>query len=461
MSASLPFRFTAILIAVMTLTACSGLNSMLTQPDRLADQALAIPKQWQEPIPNSQLQLSNQLLDLIDDRQLTKLVEQTLSNNYDLRITAIRLQQQQLLTKQTDAQQLPELNLNLNSQRSDNGQLQTAHNLSLDMSWEVDVWGRLADQSRAENTRYQAQQQDQIAAANSLAARTIQSWLDITMRQQIIITENLWLKSLEDTETVIHQRYQNGLGSNNTLADLETARSNSALVRASIAARKQQQRDSLRLLAALQGKTGTVPLELPDSPPAIMNPPAQLPVNIVINRPDLKAALDRINAANAKAQAAHKQLLPSFKLSTTLSQSRPQLGDLLSGSIAWSLLTQLTAPLFDGGRLKTAAEIEQLNIEIDYLNYQQTLLNALNEVESALGQEASLAEQQVQLERALQHSEASLAHYRARYREGLNDIIDLLTAQQSRFSTRIQLLQTQQARLNNRITLGLALGMGV
>ena len=119
------------------------------------------------------------------------------------------------------------------------------------------------------------------------------------------------------------------------------------------------------------------------------------------------------------------------------------------------------SPLFNAGKLKTEAQIADLETELQYLKYQQTLLNALNEVETALGQEASLAEQQTQLAHALRHSDASLQHYQARYREGLNDIIDLLNAQQSRFNTRIQLLQTQQARLNNRIILALALGMGV
>ncbi|WP_315984081.1 TolC family protein [Aliamphritea spongicola] len=168
-----------------------------------------------------------------------------------------------------------------------------------------------------------------------------------------------------------------------------------------------------------------------------------------------------MDAADAQASATHKQLLPSFNLTASLSNSAGNLGDLLSGSTAWSLLGQLTAPLFNAGRLKADAEIADLQAERSYLSYQQALLNAVNEVETALGQETSLAEQQTQLQAAVKHSEASLEHYQARYRNGLNDVLDLLTAQQNAFNNRIRLLEIQQARLTNRITLGLALGMGV
>ena len=118
------------------------------------------------------------------------------------------------------------------------------------------------------------------------------------MRQQIIMTESLWLKSLGRHRISNPERYQNGLNGSNALADLETARSNSALIRASLAARKQEQRNALRHLSALQGKSGTVALTMPQQVPQIANPPAQLPASVVINRPDVKSAIEKINAAD-------------------------------------------------------------------------------------------------------------------------------------------------------------------
>ncbi len=449
-----------VILTTLILSACSSLQLF---PDKRTAQALAVPAQWQESAPATQQPLTSQLLDLINNRQLNSLVTQTLAANYDLRQTAIRLQEQRLISHKEAGATLPVLNLNLNADRKKD--TATSHTLSLDLSWEADVWGRLADRSRAADATTESLALDYRAARDSLAARTIQSWLDIQMRARIIHAETQWLNSLVDTEGVIRERFLSGLNGSNSLADLEAARANAALTRASLAARQQNQANAWRQLAALQGKAGTESLisslTLSETIPPVSNPPTRLPAEVLANRPDLQAALLTIEASDALARASRKQLLPGFSLTASLSNSAGNLGDLLSGSTAWSLLGQLTAPLFNAGRLKADADITDLQAERSYLSYQQALLNAVNEVETALGQETSLATRQIQLQAAVQHSEASLAHYQARYRSGLSDILDLLSAQQNAFNNRIRLLEIQQARQTNRITLGLALGMGV
>ncbi len=96
------------------------------------------------------------------------------------------------------------------------------------------------------------------------------------MRARIIDTESQWLNSLEDTEGVIRERFLSGLDGSNSLADLEAARANAALTRASLAARQQSQANAWRQLAALQGKTGTedliAALPLSATVPSISNP---------------------------------------------------------------------------------------------------------------------------------------------------------------------------------------------
>lgn len=403
--------------------------------------------------------LSDELLTLFPQPALRTLVQQTLTQNYDLRQTALRLQEQGVLTKQAQAQRVPTLNADVSSQRNRDTVSTSQHSLGMNINWELDVWRRLADSVRVSQSQERAQQWQYQAAKNSLAARVMQRWIDISLRQQMLKAERDWVASLQQTEAVIVERYRDGVGA---LADLETARAATARTRASLSAREQTQRDAYRQLALWQGKTVQV-AQLPsiDTVLTVRKPPSQIAAATVAKRPDVQAAYQHIVAAHAQAAVAHKQLLPSFSLSSTLSQARPQLGDLLSGSVAWNVLGRLTAPLFDGGRLKAGAKLADLQAEGSYLAYQQTLLNALHEVDAALGQEASLAEQQQHLQTALQHAQASLKHYQGRYREGLGDILELLNAQQSLFSARIQLLQLQQARLSNRISLGLALGMGV
>ncbi|WP_461536279.1 efflux transporter outer membrane subunit [Spongorhabdus nitratireducens] len=465
MVASCPYarstRTVCLSILVVALSACSSLSQteFAQQPPEVV-----VPVDWQSEklVANADIEsgseLGTELLQLINEPQLQQLVKQALEANYDLRQTALRLQEQQLLLLQSDAARKPKLDLNYSARRNKNQTISNSHELSLDLSWELDVWGRLADASRAAEADVRVQQQDYQAARNSLVARVIQQWIDISLRQQMIHTEQQWIDSLEGSETVILERYRRGLGN---LNDLETARAATARIRSSLVARKQQQLDAYRQLALLLGQSSVPVLPEIQQIPDIANPPVDIPATVLARRPDMQSAYQKIVAADARAAVSRKQLLPGFSLTASLSQSRPHLNDLLSGSAAWSLLGRMTAPLFDGGRLKADAEIAELKAERSYLAYQQTLLSALNEVEAALGQESSLAQQQQHLKQALKHSEQSLTYYQSRYREGLSDILDLLNARQTAFDARIQLLQTRQSRLKNRITLGLALGMGV
>lgn len=421
---------------------------------------VVIPDAWQEALPQNSQPLSSQLLALFNQPELNRIVHTTLESNLDLRQTALRLKEQRLLQHQTEAKTQPEANLKLTSERTKNGSINSSQVLSLDLSWELDVWGRLADQNASASATTQAVELDYQAAANSLAGRTIQSWIDIAIRTNIIREEQSWINSLEDTETIIAERYQNGITDSSAIADLETARASTARIRASLAAREQKQNDAYRHLYALQGRTSVVG-KAAWKVPQIHNPPAQLPANVIANRPDIQAAYQRVLAANSDRSVAQKQLLPSFTLSANLSQSGNSISDRLSASSAWSLLGQLTAPLFNAGRLQAEADIAHLQAERSYLSYQQNLITAFNEVESSLSLEAALSEQERQLNTALKHSQASFTHYQNRYFSGLSDILDLLSAKQNVFDARIQLLEIKKARLTNRITLGLALGMGV
>ncbi len=449
-------KLTSLGLFALLLSGCSGLI-----PDKPQRQT-GIEYNWQEQIPRLSDSEKKRILDLTDYDELDELVKDTLAANFDLRQTALRLKEQQLLAQNSHATRQPELCLQLDSQRIQEQTINThpynSHNLVLNLNWELDVWGRLADASLATDAETDALKADFTAAQNSLTARVIQSWIDLSLRQQIINSEQQRVKSLQNTEAVIKDRFRNGLGQ---LADLESARVATAQALASLASVRQSQQEAIRQLAQLRGiNSNQIKLKL-DAVPQIQTPPVALPATVLGQRPDLIAAYHRVLASDLQTSVSHKQLLPSFNLMANLSQNQPQFSDLLSGSSAWSLLGRMTAPLFNAGRLKRDAKIAELQAERSYLVYQQTLVNALNEVEITLSREHSLNQQQQLLTQAKNHAQVSLQYYQARYQDGLADILDLLNAQQTAFDSKIQLLQAQQARLTNRVTLALALGMGV
>ena len=152
-----------------------------------------------------------------------------------------------------------------------------------------------------------------------------------------------------------------------------------------------------------------------------MQPLADLPNQDLSRRPDLQSAYYNIYAEQYRASAAYKALLPSINLSAQLT------GDALFNSPAWTLLGQLTAPLFEGGKLRAQADIATLTAEKAYWSYKETLLTAVNEVNNALGQEQSLSRQQNHIHDALTSANRSFANYQTKYRQGLVNIIDLLS----------------------------------
>ncbi|WVM92469.1 TolC family protein [Halopseudomonas pachastrellae] len=121
---------------------------------------------------------------------------------------------------------------------------------------------------------------------------------------------------------------------------------------------------------------------------------------------------------------------------------------------------ELSAPLYQGGALRAAADIAELTAAERWQAYRETLLGAVNEVSDALGQEQALDQQQAHITEALARQRNSLTQYQRRYRTGGATLLELLEVQQQTYDLEAQLDTLIYNRLTNRITLGLALGLG-
>ena len=441
---------------LLLLCGCSAYGSY--KPYAAQDNEVAVPARWSTANPYIHSVFSNQLLALVDHPSVARLVEQTLAANYDLRRTAIRLQEAQLVQYQAGLQGRPALDAKFESQRTKQLTTASEQTLSMDISWELDVWGRLADARHATAASTWASELDLQAARNSLAARVIQAWLDISYRRQIIALEQQWIANLVNSEHIIQEQILNGT---KEPSDLDTARAETAKARVSLAARQHSQSKAIRSLNVLRGRTDTKQESTLIDLPRIAAPPAQLPGEVLGARPDLLAAYQRIVAADKQTAMAYKALLPKFTLTGSVSYSETSMHQLLEGSPLWKLLGGITAPLFDRGKITSEAQIAELKAERLYLAYQNQLLTAITEVENAMEQEASLRKQQTYQQHAFDLYQSSIRNNQARYQDGTIGILDYLEAKRAVFKTHIQLLETQQARFSNRITLGLALGMGV
>ena len=161
-------------------------------------------------------------------------------------------------------------------------------------------------------------------------------------------------------------------------------------------------------------------------------------------------------------QVAYADLFPSFALTASGGRQSDRLEDLARSSFnTWSLLGDITTPIFEGGRLRAVLGVASKRAEQAYFNYQSTVLSALQEVENTLGSEHFLAAEESARLTALKSAQAAFQRAQRDYEAGVSDLLTLLEAQRGVFNTERQSINVHAARLNNRVALALALGKGV
>ena len=449
-----------ILMLSAWLSACSNLQSKSNLAE-LADNALlSLPKQWQSQSDQQNLQITAQeqsLLQLVNNQsQLADLIKLALDNNFDLQRSAIRLKISHLQNANSAAANQPNLDLTLNPSKTKGASSSTA--LALNLNWELDIWGRIADLSSANSSNQQALLLDYSQAKTSLVARLIQQWSSLQSQLQVLTHQRQHLASLVSVESITRQRYRDGTA---LLNDLKVAQTTVLRAQADIQQRAQLAQQTLRQINLLLNRNPQQPIAAIATQLTVAPPNLATPLSVMRARPDINAALQRIRAADSRYAVAQKTLLPSFKLSAGLSNSGSGLSDLLSSSTVYNLLGNLSAPIYQAGRLRNDIAISDLERNISYKHFRHLLLLAVKEVDNRLSKEQSLNNQLQHLNRAHQQLADIEQSYKQRYSDGLLDILLLLEAQQNYFNSQIQLTQLRHSQMHNRIELALALGLGL
>ncbi|MFT6927287.1 MAG: multidrug efflux system outer membrane protein [Psychromonas sp.] len=445
-----PYRRNLLALAIFGLIGCSSSSDKNFQA--LAKKSLEQQISWK----SEQVEAVEvvELTDLMNIPALNLLIEQSMATNPSLQQTVMALKIAYADSIATNSDSIPELTANLSGDKEESSN--ASYDADLTVSWELDLWNAIGNSTSAANKDIASNIASLQSTKDTLAANIMRAWLQISLDKQLLDIEVKRLAVLENNESLILEKYRSGLGE---LEDLDTAKADSASTRSTLAEYTETLAQNKRSLTLLLGQLGSEQsFSVSDQFPQVLTPLVSLPNQDLSRRPDLQSAFFNLEAEGFRTKAAYKALLPSISLEVALTSSSS--ADLLTSPL-WSILGQLSAPLFDGGYLRSQAEIAQLTAENAYWIYQETLLTAVNEVENALGQEKSLALQQQHLTDALSSALRSFVNYQAKFREGLVDIADLISVQTTSFDVEAELIQVKYNRLTNRIDLGLALGLGV
>ncbi len=337
------------------------------------------------------------------------------------------------------------------------------YDLGLNLSWEIDLWGRLRDTQRAAVLDYQAAAGDYYAARLSLAANTAKAWfnaIEAALQHQLAEeTHESFKRNLEVVEAAFDRGIQDDAGGDNAL-DVRLARANVAGARARIAETRRSLDTAARTLEVLLGRYPAEQIPVSKSFPSLRRSvPVGLPSELLLRRPDILAAEYRLAAGGARVLASKKAFLPTIRITGSKVSRTEKFEDLLSWeSIVSNIAGGVTQPIFEGGRLAAELGISKADREEALHLYAQTALNAFQEVESTLASERYLAERESALNLAAKESIEAEKIALKQYDRGLVDIITVLEAQRRSFDSRSTRIMVSNLRLQNRIDLYLALG---
>ncbi len=399
-------------------------------------------------------------IDAFGDETLEALVREAQENNRDLQAAAANVERSWALAGQAGAALKPTVGLAVGGTQSgvvggssNSGSL----DVSAQASWELDIWGRLRAGKQAAVVSAEAAEADLRYAQHSLAAAVANAYfVAIEAALQANVTRETF-EALTETNRIVDVQYQNGFASSQ---DLALSKSDLATAEAALAAAEGSQRDALRALEVLLGRYPGADVQVRESLPKVPSaPPAGVPSEILERRPDLIAAERRVAAAFNSTDQARAARLPSISLTASAGASSNQLSSLLNpGNAAWSLGTNLLAPIFSGGSLKAQVEAATAEQKGAIAAYGQAALNAFKEVETKLDQNVVLSERDAALRVAEEEASEALRVVQLRHREGDVELLDVLTIQRRVFSAESSLLSVERARLEQWVNLNLALG---
>lgn len=396
------------------------------------------------------------------DPQLDTLIERTLAGNLDLAQALARQEQAEALLQGAESARRPSLTLEGQARRERSESALGAftgssQRLSLAAGYELDLWQKLQQRRDAAELEAGASAADILSLTLSLSAQlTDLYYLAAEQRGQIALAEASSAAFAETLERV-ERRYREGLV---PALDVYQARQSLAAAQA----RRPQFEATLAVsehaLAVLAGgyPAGTPVISeagLPELEPQL---PQLLPSQLLLRRPDVAAALQRLQASDARIGAAVAERFPAFNLGGALGHAETA---LISGDITgvfWSLLLNLSAPLIDGGRRQAEVERSEAVFRELLARYHKTVLSAFQEVEDALVKNRSSALRLQLLAAREAAASASLRLALDRYLQGLTDYLPVLTSQGLQLDAEGQLLAARRQLVSDRIALHRALG---
>ena len=405
-----------------------------------------------------------------EDETLQGLIREALTNNYDLRIAAARVQEAQAVAMQARSRLVPSLTYGGTVSRGRNdafgqgfpnkGAVVNSVDATLNTFWEVDLWGRVRRLNESARAEFFASEQARRGVRLSLLSDVATAYFQLLELDQEWEITGETTNSFTESLNIFKQRMEGG-----TASALESSRAKAALDDAAAGAPqiREQISDAENQLSILLGRNPG-PIERPAlflTRVTLPDIPAGLPSTLLGHRPDILEAEQHLRSANAQIGVSVAEFFPTIGLTGFLGKVSPELSAFtLGGANAWGIAAEGTGPLFEGGRLVGQYRQSKAARNEATLRYRQTILNAFREVSDALVARAQLAEIRGWYADEVDALKAAVKLSTERYVAGKASYYEVLEAQQQLFPAQLQLARAQRDQLLATVNLYKALGGG-
>lgn len=452
-----------------SLLLAAGILSGCTMAPRYERPQLPVQDKYATQQPDSKEQVRAADLgwrQFFPDQRLQLLIATALENNRDLRITALNIEEARAQYGISRADLMPSVSAGAGMSQGrfypNQADISKTYQVGLNMaSFELDFFGRVRSLKDAALASYLATEEAQRSAHISLISQVAQAYLAERSYAEQLALAIQSLQSRQQNFDLSKKRFEVGATSELDLRLQETLMQSARISVATLQRQRAQAENALDLLVGTKVEKLPAALSLSDQN-IVSDIPAGLPSELLERRPDIRAAEQRLQAANASIGAARAAFFPRIALTAGIGTASPSLDGLFNaGSRTWSFVPQLTLPIFEGGRNIANLDISNVRKNIAIATYEKTIQSAFREVSDALVARETLEEQVSAQEAFLKAQQDRLRLSEMRYQNGIASSLELLDAQREVFSAQQALIQARQLRFTNAIDLYRSLGGGL
>ncbi len=439
-------RYSAALAVAVALTACTSLAPEYRRP------AMDLPTDWAVTGGQSLSSVGAVWWRIYSDPLLDRLVDEALAHNANLQLAVARVDEARALLGQTRAEQFPVVGTTVDRDRTQSSERTATplppgtprernnYRAAIDVSYEVDLWGRLRDATKAARAELLATEAAHETVRITLVADVVQGYFALRAFDEQLAATQRSLATRSESLALQKLRYENGVISEFEYRQLEAE---VAAARAQLPVLERQRTEQENALAVLLGRSPRaiyaehhverlVPANGATRKPSTLVVPAGLPSELLLRRPDLLETEQRLIAANARIGVARAAYFPSISLTGFAGSESASLSDLFTGGAGiWQVVASLTQPIWAGGRFRSQVEAANARQRQALARYQQAIQNAFREVRDAIvAQEKTRAQFDAEDQRVAALRE-TLRLARIRYANGVASQLDVLDAERN------------------------------